>query len=198
MPSDLGDAALVAAITDASLADAALAAEAGRRRLAAAIPALEDVCRRFAGFGIDRAIPEQVAALEALAVVGGPAAARAVARIITKGAVQGPAVRVAVAAAAQLDSDLPAAVVLALLRHSDRSVRAAACQCARTLSEAIPILVDLLDDLDSNVSGSAACALGHLGRPEARPALIRLLGTGPSATRWRPWPTRTAWCCWRG
>jgi hypothetical protein len=94
--------------------------------------------------------------------------------------VQGPAVRVAVAAAAQLDSDLPAAVVLALLRHSDRSVRAAACQCARTLSEAIPILVDLLDDLDSNVSGSAACALGHLGRPEARPALIRLLGTGPS------------------
>src|SRR5512132_2808218 len=181
VPSDLGDAALVAAITDASLADApALAAEAGRRRLAAAIPALEDVCRRFAGFGIDRAIPEQVAALEALAVVGGPAAARAVARIITKGAVQGPAVRVAVAAAAQLDSDLPAAVVLALLRHSDRSVRAAACQCARTLSEAIPILVDLLDDLDSNVSGSAACALGHLGRPEARPALIRLLGTGPS------------------
>jgi hypothetical protein len=181
VPSDLGDAALVAAMTDASLADArALAAEAGRRRLAAAIPALEDVCRRFAGFGIDRAIPEQVAALEALAVIGGPAAGRAVARIITKGAVQGPAVRVAVAAAAQLDSDLPAAVVLALLRHSDRSVRAAACQCARTLSEAIPILVDLLDDLDSNVSGSAACALGHLGRPEARPALIRLLGTGPS------------------
>jgi HEAT repeat protein len=48
------------------------------------------------------------------------------------------------------------------------------------LSEAIPILVDLMDDLDSRVSGSAACALGHLGRPEARPALIRLLGTAPS------------------
>ena len=93
---------------------------------------------------------------------------------------QAPAVRVAVAAAAQLNSDLPAAVVLALLRHSDRSFRAAACQCARTLSEAIPILIDLLNDLDREVSGSAACALGHLGRPEARPALIRLLGTAPS------------------
>jgi hypothetical protein len=38
-PSDLGDAALVAAIRDAGLADApSLAAEAGQRRLAAASP----------------------------------------------------------------------------------------------------------------------------------------------------------------
>jgi hypothetical protein len=172
---------LVAAITDASLADASsLAAEAGRRRLAAAVLALEDVCRRFAGFGLERAIPEQVAALEALAVIGGRAAAQAVARIITKGAVQGPAVGIAVSAAAQLDSELPAAVVLGLLRHSDRSVRAAVCRCVRPWPEAVPILVDLLDDLDSDVSGSAACALGRLGRPEARPALVRLLRMAPS------------------
>jgi HEAT repeats len=180
-PSDLGDTALVAAMTDASLADApSLAAEAGRRRLAAAVPALERVCRRFAGFGLERAIPEQVAALEALAAIGGPAAARAVARIITNGAVQGPAVTVAVWAAAQLDSELPVAVVLALLRHADRSVRAAACRCARLWPEAVPILVDLLDDLNSDVSGAAACALGRSGRPEARPTLVRLLRTAPS------------------
>ena len=141
---------------------------------------LEDVCRRFAGFGLERAIPEQVAALEALAMIGGRAAAQAVARIITKGAVQGPAVGIAVSAAAQLDFELPAAVVLGLLRHSDRSVRATACRCVRTWPEAVPILVDLLNDLDSDVSGSAACALGRLGRPEARPALARLLRTAPS------------------
>jgi HEAT repeats len=180
-PLDLGDAALIAAIRDASLAAApSLAAEAGRRRLAAAVPALEDVCRRFAGFGIERAIPEQVAALEALAMIGGRAAAQAVTRIIAKGAVQGPAVRIAVSAAAQLDSELPAAVVLGLLRHSDRSVRAAACRCVRSWPEAVPILVDLLDDLNSDVSGSAACALGRLGRPEARPVLVRLLRMAPS------------------
>jgi hypothetical protein len=68
----LGDEALIAGITGAGLTDApSLAAEAGRRRLAAVIPALEGVCRRFAGFGLERAIPEQVAALEALAAIGG-------------------------------------------------------------------------------------------------------------------------------
>jgi HEAT repeats len=113
-------------------------------------------------------------------MIGGRASAQAVARIIAKGAVQGPAVRIAVSAAAQLDSELPAAVVLGLLRHSDRSVRAVSCRCVRPWPEAVPILVDLLDDLNSYVSGSAACALGRLGRPEARPALVRLLRMAPS------------------
>lgn len=172
---------MIAAITEAGLADApSLVAEAGQRRLATAVPALEDVCRRFIGFGLERAIPEQVAALEALAAIGGPAAARAVARIITNGAVQGPAVTVAVSAAAQLDCELPAAVALALLRHADRSVRAAACRCVRTWPEAVPVLIELLDDLNGDVSGAAACALGRLGRTEARPSLVRLLRTAPS------------------
>ena len=46
--ADLDDAALVAAIPWASLAEApALAAEAGRRRLVAAVPALDQLCRRL-------------------------------------------------------------------------------------------------------------------------------------------------------
>ena len=53
----------------------ALAAEAGRRRLAAAVPSLETLCRRFSGFGIDRMVPEQAAALQALAAIGGREAA---------------------------------------------------------------------------------------------------------------------------
>jgi hypothetical protein len=68
----LDDRALIAAIPDSNLADSiALAAEAGRRRLAAAVPSLEALCRRFSGFGIDRMVPEQAAALKALAVISG-------------------------------------------------------------------------------------------------------------------------------
>jgi len=66
--ADLDDAALIAALPECGLADCrGVAAEAGRRRLVAAIPALEALCRRFKGFGIDHAIPEQTAAVQALA-----------------------------------------------------------------------------------------------------------------------------------
>ena len=64
-PGDLDDAALIAAIPTAGLADGPdLAKEAGRRGLAGAVPALEALCRRFTGFGVDRAVPEQVAAAQ--------------------------------------------------------------------------------------------------------------------------------------
>src|SRR5258706_10716171 len=74
----LDDHALIAAIPESNLADCiALATEAGRRRLAAAIPSLETLCRRFSGFGIDRMVPEQAAALQALALISGREAAQA-------------------------------------------------------------------------------------------------------------------------
>lgn len=102
-PSALDAAALIAALPGAGLVDTLrLAAEAGHRRLAAAIPVLERLCRRFAGFGVDRAVPEQIAALDALAAIGGRAAADAVARIIIRKIVQGPTLAVAVNAAARL------------------------------------------------------------------------------------------------
>jgi hypothetical protein len=62
-PSDLDDSALVVALPEAQVVDChALCAEAGRRRLTAAIPALEALCRRFKGFGLEHAVPEQIAA----------------------------------------------------------------------------------------------------------------------------------------
>jgi hypothetical protein len=68
--SALDNQALIAAIPESNLADSiALAAEAARRRLAAAVPSLETLCQRFSGFGIDRMVPEQAAALQALAVI---------------------------------------------------------------------------------------------------------------------------------
>jgi hypothetical protein len=92
----LDDRALIAAIPDSNLADSiALAAEAGRRRLAAAVPSLEALCRRFSGFGIDRMVPEQAAALQALAVISGREAAQAVSQLIVRRVVQGPALSLA-------------------------------------------------------------------------------------------------------
>jgi hypothetical protein len=69
---ELDDDALIAAIPSVSLGDCrSLAAEAARRRLVGAIAALEALCRRFKGFGMERAIPEQMAVLEALVGIGG-------------------------------------------------------------------------------------------------------------------------------
>ena len=132
---DLGDEALIAAIPAANLGDCtALATEAARRRLAAAIPALEALCRRFAGFGIDRVVPEQSAALRALAVIGGRDAAQALSRLIVRGVVQGPALGRAVAVAAQLRASLPSDVLLSLLRHTP------------TLTSALMLVAALADD----------------------------------------------------
>ncbi|HYN38630.1 MAG TPA: HEAT repeat domain-containing protein [Rhodospirillales bacterium] len=181
-PADLDDAALVAAIPAAGLADAvALAAEAARRRLAAAVPALERLCRRFTGFGAGTVIPEQASAIEALASIGNPAAAAAIARIIGTRAVEGPAVRIALSAAVRLGSRLPNDIVSPLLRHADRRVRADACRLVQRSPETVAVLADLLDDLDGDVGIAAACALGRLGRPEGKRMLIDRLHTMPSA-----------------
>jgi hypothetical protein len=84
-PAALDDAALIAAIPTAGLSHApALAAEAGGRKLASAVPALENLCNRFTAFGADRPVPEQNAAVRALAAIGGPKAAQAVARLLTR------------------------------------------------------------------------------------------------------------------
>ena len=201
-PSDLSDTALIAAIPEAGLADgSALATEAGRRRLAAAVPALEQLCRRFAEFGSEQVIPEQAAALEALAMIGGAEAAGAVARIICRRVVEGPAGRIALSAAARLGSELPRDVVLSLLRHADRFVRAGACRCVRFWPELAPVLVDLLDDLDGEVRTAAACAFGRLGRAEGKRMLVHLLPRRRrprSSMPWRRWPMRIAWFCSRG
>lgn len=179
--AELDDAALVAAIPGAALADSAvLAAEAARRRLRAAVPALAALCRRFTGFGADRLVREQEAALRSIAVIGGPDAAQAVSAMIGRAVVQGPTLIVAATAAAQLNATLSAETLESLLRHADPAARVAGCRCARPLPEVMAILVGLLGDHDRTVASSAACALGRLGRGEARPALKKLLTEQPS------------------
>jgi len=177
----LDDEHLVAALHNAGIRDSiGLAAEVGRRRLTAAIPALEALCRRFAGFGADRIVPEQAAALDGLAAIGGFDATQALVRVIAKGVVQGPCLQRAVSAAAGLRARLPAALVMALLQHGDPRIRADACRCVRASPEAAALLRDLLDDLHPYVQMAAACALGRSGRREVRPFLLRFLREQPS------------------
>jgi HEAT repeat protein len=179
--SEMDDEELIAAIPESSLADSCtLAAEAGRRQLSAAVPALATLCRRFAGFGTRRAVPEQAAALEGLATIGGRDAAHAVSEMIERAMVQGPTLQIAVRSAARLGSRLSPDALRRLLRHAEPGIRAEACRCARPLPELISLLIDLLDDLDRTVVMSAAFALGRMGRIEARPILKSLLEDDPS------------------
>jgi hypothetical protein len=177
----LTDEALIAALPESDLADSVrLAAEAARRRLTAAVPSLETLCLRFSGFGASRMVPEQAAALHALDTINGREPAEAVSRLIVRGAVQGPALALAVNTAARLGSVLPTDFLVSLLRHPDPATRASACGCARRRPEAIAAMIELLDDLNDGVARSAACALGRMGRTEARPTLARLLREQPS------------------
>jgi hypothetical protein len=181
LPSAMGDDALVAAIPGAGLRDApALAEEAGRRRLAAAIPALAALCSRFAGFGAEHLIPEQAAALRAFRGIGGRDAARSLRDLVEGGAIEGPALAVAAETAIALGTVLPARHVAILLAHADPAVRRAACRCAPPAPELVPALLARLDDLDRAVARAAACALGRMGRPEARSALLALLRSDPA------------------
>ena len=172
---------MIAALPDAVLADAcALAAEAGKRQLIGAVSALVTLCSRFVGYGADCNVPEQAAALEALAAIGGVDAARSVGRMIAGGIVQGPTLALAATAALRLGVVFPPEVALRLLRHSNPSVRAPSCGCVRAGPAVVATLIELLGDLDQEVSTAAACALGRMGRVEARGHLKRCLNERPS------------------
>jgi len=178
----LDDDSLLVAIPNAGIRESvALVAEAGGRRLAAAIPVLEALCRRFAGFGATRIVPEQAAALDALVMIGGSDAAQTVVRLIANRIVQCPCLRLAVAAATRMGAKLPSGMAAELLRHDDLQVRADACRCTRAWPEAIPLLRDLLDDVHAEVRQTAACALGRMGRAEVRALLIGYLREKPSS-----------------
>ena len=93
---NISDEALIAALPDSTLAD-----EAGRRRLIGAVSARTALCHRFVGFGVHDLVPEQSAALGALAEIGGREASRSVARMVGKGGIQGPTLAIAMAAASR-------------------------------------------------------------------------------------------------
>jgi hypothetical protein len=180
-PSSFADADLIALLPTAGIVEVPLLAmEAGRRRLRPAIPALEALCRRFAGFGVSQAVPEQEAAFEALAMIGGQEGKQVLARMIFTRVVQGPSLSKAVTGAARLKIILPAALITQFLQDDDARLRAAACGCVPLDAKVIERLVECLQDHEPEVRLSAACALGRLGRKEALSPLTQLLQQDPS------------------
>jgi HEAT repeat protein len=178
----LDDAALLAAIRQAGQRNCGqLGAEIAARRLTEAVPALDELCRRFKGFGRENLVREQVVALETLTVLGGVQAANVVERLITERIIEGPGLENAFAAAAALKVRLPADIVEAALHAESPSLRALACRCARFCPRAAPRLRELLEDPQSAVASEAAITLGQLGHGQAKPQLLRLLDAGPTA-----------------
>ena len=102
------------------------------------------------------------------------------ARIISRGWVQAATLIYAVAAATRLRSRLPPDIVLPLLHHAEPAIRADACSLVRGGPDVVATLVDLLGDLHPSVALEAAFALAHLGHPQGRPRLKRLLAEAPS------------------
>jgi hypothetical protein len=180
--ADLDDTALVAAIPSARLKEApVLAAEAGQRRLQSAVPALLALCRRFTGFGADDCpVPEQIAALDALAAIGGAAAAQATGTLLVERVVLGPNRERAVSVAARLGTRLPTSLLLELMADPAPTVREAACGCVRQQLALVPRLLELAHDEAAEVRTAAACALGRMGRRDVLPMLTRLLREAPT------------------
>jgi HEAT repeat protein len=137
-----------------------------------AVVALEALCRRFRGFGLEHPVPEQTAALETLAEIGGTEAARAVKRIVTEQIVQGPGLDSALKTAAPLKVGLPTDVIAPLLRHETPEISSGGCRCARPSPATIPLLLELLEDPDPVVAREAVCSLGRMGKIEVRPILL--------------------------
>lgn len=122
-----------------------------------------------------------MAAVEGLAMIGGGDAAQAIGRIAVEQVVAGPGLARLAEAAASLGARLPADIIASWLHHPDPAVRADGCRCARGGARVTDMLIELLNDLNGMVASQAACALGRLGRTEARAPLMRLLQQAPSA-----------------
>ncbi len=175
------DEALCASVAMVTLGDAGdILGEVARRRLPDALPQLAALIRRFTGFATRGPIIEQTEALRALVAIGGPDAAAVVRSAIERGEFNRANLPAALRAAAQLAIRLEPSVVEAALRHDVAEIRLAACAFVSARPNLLALLVERLADQDEAVRIAAACALGDLGRVEARPILRGLLQTSPS------------------
>lgn len=178
---EMSDQALCASIATVTLSDAAqILGEVARRRLTNAVPCLAGLIRRFKGFETRRPIIEQTEAVAALVAIGGPEAAAVLRSAIEHGEFNRANLGAALRAAAGLSIRLEPSVVEAALGHDEAEIRLAACAFVSARPGVIAHLLERLGDADERVKIAAACALGDLGRIEARPVLLGLLRTSPS------------------
>ena len=148
--------------------------------LEAAVPALEALWQRFAGFGIEKPLREQLAVVDTLARLGGTDGRSALRRIVVSTALPASLLPAALQAAAQAGLALPARFVGPLLDHGDAVVRGVAFALAAQADVSADRLREGLFDRSAENRRAAAVALGLRGDASARQPLYDELDRFPS------------------
>ena len=151
------------------------------RSLDAAVPALEALWRRFAGFGIEKPLAEQRAVVDTLARLRCADAHSALRRIVLSRALPASQLPAALQAAALARLALPAAFVGSFLTHADAALRGAAFALTARSNVAADRLREGLLDPSAENRRLATIALGLRGDPSARQPLYDELMRLPSA-----------------
>ena len=150
------------------------------RSLEAAVPALEALWERFAGFGVEKPLREQLAVLYTLARLGGMDARSTLRGIVLSKGLPASLLPAASQAAASAGLALPAAFVGPLLDHEDAEVRGAAFVLAARTDVRTDRLREGLFDRSAANRRAAAIALGLRGDASARQPLQNVLARYPS------------------
>ena len=136
------------------------------------LPALERLWRRFAGFGQDRPLPEQVAVVETLAKIGTAAAREMLAGIVTAPDLPSVLQPKALRAALAVSLRLPATFTGPLLVHGDPEIREFAIRLCAFGRPEFEGLEACLADTQPAVRRAAAMVLGGFGRYRAKANLL--------------------------
>ncbi len=158
----------------------AVCSEIVSRSLEAAVPALKALWRRFAGFGVETPLREQLAVLDTLARLGGTDARSTLREIVLSKSLPASLLPAASRAAASAGLALPAAFVGPLLDHEDAAVRGAAFVLAARTDVPADRLREGLFDRSAANRRAAAVALGLRGDASARQPLCDELARQPS------------------
>ena len=180
--ADLSDAALIALLPQAGMSNVeALCSEVVSRGLVAAVPALESLWRRFAGFGMRVPLVEQREVLSALRRLESPRACSALRGIVLSEGLPASLLPLAMRAAAEAALSLPAGFVGPLLEHEDATVRAAAFALAPRSGVPVELLREGLSDPSAPVRRLAVIAMGIAGDAAAVGPVVAELVREPSA-----------------
>ena len=181
-PDTLSDEELIDRLPGARIAEAgplcSLVVERGLGDRA--LPALESLWRRFAGFGQDRLLPEQVAVVETLAKIGTAAAREMLAGIVTAADLPPVLLPWALRAALAVSLRLPATFTGPLLAHGNPDIREFAIRLSAFGRPEFGGLEACLADAHAAVRRAAAIVLGGFGRDRAKAVLLAELARHPT------------------
>ena len=149
----------------------AICAEIVSRSLVEAVPALEALWQRFAGFGIKKPLAKQLAVVDTFARIGCSGANSALRRMVLSRALPASLLPAALQAAAQAGLALPAEFVGSFLTHGDAAVRKAAFALTAKSNVAADRLREGLLDPSAVNRRLATIALGLRGDPSAAATL---------------------------